>query len=118
MTDDPAILAGTFKSRRLLLLSESVVNDMLDVFQDAATETAKTADKASLAEMKSALLVYSKARNELIDEVKKHEKHVLEARGLIASAPIDFDRLRVEIGRSLDRIRTARDAEGIPGGSF
>ena len=117
MTDDPAILAGTFKSRRLLAAGEALVEDLLGLFERVATEAAASADKTSLAEMNRVRLLYAKARNELIEEVKKHEQHVLEARGLVATAPIDFDRLRAEIGRSLDRIRSARDAEGIPGGS-
>jgi hypothetical protein len=33
------------------------------------------------------------------------------------AAAIDYDAMRAEIGRKLDRIRAARDAEGVSGGA-
>lgn len=114
MAEDPAILAGTFASRRMLARSEKSMEDILVAF-DVMAERMLDGDNIPVAELAKARTALGQVRSQLLEEVYKHEKRVLLSQGLLADAPLDFDELRREIGSSLDRIRSARDAEGIPG---
>lgn len=112
MGEEVADLAGTRNARRLLDLSERQMADLLaalDLYAEAVLDGAemKPVDVAK------ARIALAQARTQLLDEVIKHEERCLFERGLLANAPLDFDRLRDSIGGKLDRLRDARGADGV-----
>lgn len=112
MSDDPSILAGTFKSRRMLDQSEKAMEDILAAFELMA-ERMLDGEMVSPAEMSKTRTALAQVRTHLLQEVNKHEERVLRSRGLVADAPLDLDEIRREIGGSLDRVRAARDPERV-----
>jgi len=59
---------------------------------------AKTELTATIKEMGS-------LQTQINEEVRKYGRHVLEQKGLVADAPLDFDAVRREVGGLLDRLR-------------
>jgi|GEM_PF-3231561 len=112
MSDDPSILAGTFHSRRMLAQSEKAMEDILASFELMA-ERILGGEQVSLSEVSKARAAMAHVRSQLVEEVNKHEKRVLQSKGLTKDAALDFDAIRGEIGRSLDRIRATQGAEGV-----
>ena len=115
MEDDPSVLAGTFKSRRMLEQSEKALSEILAAFDLMAKRIERGDGDVSNAELTKAKVTLGYARTQIVDEVTKHEKRILQSRGLVADAPLDLDELRSSIGSKLDRIREARRAEGVSG---
>jgi hypothetical protein len=111
MADDPSVLAGTLGSRRALEESEKALEEVLEAFDVLADRIKNSDDDVAPAEISKSRLVLAQVRTQLSEEVSKHEKRVLQSAGLTADAPLDFDVLRASIGRKLDRIRDAGDAE-------
>lgn len=111
MADDPSVLAGTVSARFALEQSEVALMDVIEAFQIIAKRMKDSEDEISLAELQRAKTAMAQVRNQLVDEVKNHEKRVLQSEGLVADAPLDFDTIRASIGRKLDSIRDAGDAE-------
>ena len=113
MTDDPSIIAGTFESRRMLAQSEKAMEDILAAFELMAERMMQGEDDMSMSEISRSRTTLAQVRIQLVDEVNKHENRVLQSRGLVADAPLDFDSIRREIGSRLDRVRAARGSEGV-----
>ena len=111
MADDPSVLAGTFSSRRALEQSEKAMDEIIEAFDSLARRIKNGDDDVAPAEISKSRLVLAQVRTQLSEEVSKHEKRVLQSAGLATDAPIDFDKLRASIGRKLNRIRNAGDAD-------
>jgi len=110
MADDPSVIAGTFKSRRLLRESETALEDLLTAFEVMAQRYRDGEDDVTPAEISKTRTALGLARSQLVDEVNKHEQRVFYAKGLVADAPINFEDLRAEIGGQLDRIRESQSS--------
>ena len=110
MADDPSVIAGTFKSRRLLRESETAMEDLLTAFDVMAKRIRDGEDDMTPAEISKTRTALGHVRSQLVDEVNKHEQRVFHAKGLVADAPLNFDNLRAEIRSHLDRIRAAQDS--------
>ncbi|MCV6593743.1 MAG: hypothetical protein OIF48_12365 [Silicimonas sp.] len=111
MVDDPSGPAGTRSARLVLLQSEEALQDLLQALADLAARMRERGAEVPSGELGKARIALTQIRSQLLDEVVKHEKHVLQSNGHVADAPLDFDALRDSIGRKLDRIRAARDPE-------
>ena len=68
------------------------------------------------ADVSKAPMALASVRASILDEVRRNESRILQAEGLMATAELDLDQIRFDIGRRLDRIRDARGADGVPGG--
>lgn len=110
MTDHPSSKAGTEEARALLKSGENAMRSLLVAFDLMADEILDGKDYSE-AEIKRTCLALGRAQSSLMEEIQKYERHVLREKGLIEEAPIDFDRVRREIGRRLDGIRDAQNAE-------
>ena len=113
MSDDPYEVAGTSKARWLLAESEAALWDVLQALK-LMKKRMEAGDNLSPAEMQKGLMVLGVTRAKLLEEVRKHERRIFLENGLLADAPLDFDEIRREIGRSLDRLRNRGGAAGIP----
>ena len=110
MTDDPSKIAGTVTARKMLAQSEKALGEILTAFELMA-ERMLDGEDLSKAELSKNFSALGETRSHLLKEVNKHEERVLLSKGLIATAPIDFDAVRSEIGRSLDRLRAASETD-------
>ena len=115
MTDDPAAKAGTEGARRLLADSEAVLEDLIDGFRKMSDRLSDGEDVS--AEVSKARTALASVRAAILDEVRRHESRVLKAEGLTATADLDLDQIRFDIGCRLDRSRDARGTKGVPGGA-
>ncbi len=111
MADDPSVLAGTVSARFALDQSEKALSKIIEAFDVLEKRMEDAAAEVSPAELSKTKTALGQARTQLVDEVTKHEKRVLQSEGLVADAPLDFDALRASIGRKLDNIRRAGDAD-------
>ena len=100
-TDDPA---GTARARNLLASSEQALDDLLAAFNLMA-EQVRRGDTVRKAELASAIVALTKCRTNIIEEIQKHERRVLSSAGLSTAVDLDFDAVRRDIGRRLDRLR-------------
>lgn len=114
--DDPAKLAGTRHARSMLAESETALSDVLVAF-NLMTEHLLSDEGLSPGDVVRLLGIFAQTRTKLIDEVTKYENRVLFNEGKVAHAPLDFDKLRDQIGSKLDRIRASRGSEGLSEGS-
>lgn len=112
MADDPEVPEGTEHARWMLRQSEKALRDVLDGF-DAMRQMMLSGEAPSISDISKARTALGNARAQLLDEVNKYEKHILLSNRLVDEAPLDLDTLKDQIGRHLDRIRDARDADGI-----
>ncbi len=110
MTDDPSKIARTLTAREKLAKSEKAMDEIMAAFELMA-ERMLEGENLSKAELSKSLSTLAETRTQLLKEVNKHEERVLLSKGLVATAPIDFDAVRSEIGRSLDRLRAATEAD-------
>ena len=110
MTDDPAAEAGTEGARKLLVESEAVLEDLLAGFRNMSERLAEGKDVAQT-EVSRTRTALAGVRATLLDEVKRHEARVFNTKGLTATAPLDLDAIRSQIGRRLDRIRDAQGSD-------
>ncbi len=111
MADDPSVLAGTASARFALEQSMKSLSELILAFEELTERLGDPEGQISPSEVSKARVAFAHVRSQLVEEVGKHEKRVLESKGLVANAPIDFDALRASIGSKLGRIRDARDAE-------
>lgn len=111
MADDPAVLKKTLRARRMLAQSEAALDDILTAFEDMRNQM--LTGELSIGDLSKARVALGFARSKLLEEVNKYEKHILVSKGLSAEAPIDFDAIKDQIGRSLDRLRNAQEAGGV-----
>ena len=115
MSDDPperpdlAAIAKNLKAAEELFLE--CVDAMRDYRDDPATTLSLTR-----AERDARPRNTTQAAILLIQERNRYVKALQDAENSAPDAPIDFDAVRCEIGSRLDRIRVARDAEGLSGG--
>ena len=114
MTDDPAAKAETEGARRLLADSEAVLEDLIDGFR-RMFDRLSVGEDVTVEDSKAPMALAS-VRAPILDEVRRNESRILQAEGLMATADLDLDQIRFDIGRRLDCIRDARGADGISGG--
>ncbi len=69
-------------------------------------------DDLSEAEMKRVLGEYRRATQTLFDERKRIEDVRKKQKGIVHDYALDFDAIRDEIGRRLDRLRAEEDTGG------
>ena len=112
MADDPVVPEGTEHARWMLQQSEKALRDVLDGF-DAMRQMMLSGEAPSISDISKARTALGNARSQLLDEVNKYERHILLSKRLNDEAPINFDTIKDQIGGHLDRIRAARDAEGL-----
>ena len=113
MSDDPYVAAGTSKARWLLAESEEALWDVLQALK-LMRKRMEAGENLSPAEMQKGLMVLGATRSKLLEEVRKHERQIFFENGLLADAPLNFEEIRGEIGRSLDRLRAGGGAAGVP----
>lgn len=113
MADDPDVPLGTERARWKLRHSEKALDKVLDAFDAMEQRMLDGEEGLVIGDLSKARIALGQTRSQLLDEVNKYERHILLSEGLIDGAPIDFDAIKDQIGSSLDRIRDARDAEGV-----
>jgi hypothetical protein len=86
------------------------LNDLL-----ALRQAFREAEAVPEAEMKRVIGSFARATQTLFDERKKVEELGKKERGASRDHAIDFDALRGEIGRRLDRLRAVSGPVGVPG---
>ena len=113
MSDDPTGKTGADASRQLLAQSEQILRDLLAAFETAAgrmrTETAPLDTDIS-----SAILMLAKTRTTVIQEIQTNDKRDQLSGGVVSQKPHNFDAVRDELGRQLNRIRDAKGAGNVP----
>lgn len=116
MADDPSVFSDIERSRALLADSEASLRGIIDALNimEARLRADETLSQADLAK---ALTVISQNRGRVSDDLRKHEDRIFFRHKRVANAPLDFDTLRFEIGRKLDRLRSTLDAGDVPKGS-
>lgn len=112
MSDDATIIAGTFRARGMLARSEDVMEDILVAFE-LMVERILDGEDIPLPEIADRNKAMALVRAQMVEEVNRHEKRVLQPAGAGGDGTIDFDVIRREIGSRLDRVRAARGSEGI-----
>lgn len=112
MPDDPSILHGAFKSRRMLEATETAMAGYLASF-DALAQRLLDGDRVTIGETTQSLVAVAKMRLQLIEGIRAYEKHAFHANGADGGPDLDLDALRDEVGRRLDRLRAARGAGGV-----
>ena len=98
--------------RRLLRESETALWDVLAAI-NLMRNRITAGETLPPAEMQRAVMALGTTRARVLDEVQRHERRKFLENGLVADAPLDFEAIRDEIGGQLDRLRAARDAEGV-----
>ena len=106
MADDPSAIAETKRARWRLEQSEKSMEDLLAAF-DLMAERMMKGEEVTIAEISKARTAIGYVRAQLMDEVNKYEERVLTEKGLVEHAPLDFDAIRRDVGRRLDRLRGA-----------
>ncbi len=112
MAMEPSDFKGTEDARLLLEDSQRSIREMLFVFK-VLSERLDGGDAVPQAELTKAITSLAGARNKLLDEVRRYEDRVLRDKKLTADSILDFDELRAELGRKLDRIRKHREAGSV-----
>ncbi|WP_132601583.1 hypothetical protein [Rhodovulum adriaticum] len=85
------------------------LHDIMEEVQSGHVERAK--------ELRTALSDLGKAAQTAFDERVRVEKRLRSESGIVNDYALDLDGARAEIGRRLDRLRTARGAGEISGGA-
>lgn len=106
MADDPSAIAETKSARNRLKRSERSMELLLEAFDDLI-ERLKNGDGVTVTEMSKTRTAMINVRSQLVDEVNKYEESILLSEGLVEHAPLDFDAIRRDVGRRLDRLRDA-----------
>lgn len=114
MAEDLPVHFDIERAYALLNESQRALEDMLRAFEHM-TGAMQSGERMTEMEMGKSMTSLGRVRRHFLEEVKSYEKHVFESNGLVASAPLDFDQLRSEIGSRLDRLRDAQSAEGVSG---
>jgi len=112
MTDDPIGKTGADASRRLLAQSEQILRDLMAAFETAAGRLRAT-DAPLDTDISSAIVMLAKTRTTVIQEIQTNDKRVQLSGGVFTHRPHNFDAVRGEIGRRLDRIRDANGAGDV-----
>ncbi|MEM6385763.1 MAG: hypothetical protein AAF718_05950 [Pseudomonadota bacterium] len=112
MADESSDFSDIERSRELLEQSDEALQEALLAFailkeRLLADETVPPSDVAK------ALTNISQHRGRVTDDMRKHEDRLLFQSKRVANAPLDFDKLRSDIGRKVDRIRDALRTRGI-----
>ena len=113
MADDPSVKAGTGDARLLLESGEKALRDLLIAF-DLLSERILDGDLPEERDLARTCVTLAKVRSTLMEEIQKHERRVLMSEGLRDEAPIDFEAVRKDIGRRIDRITEQEETKGIP----
>jgi len=103
MADDPSVKAGTGAARLLLESGEKALRDLLIAF-DLLSEQVLNGTVPAERDLSRACVTLARVRTTLMQEIQKHEKRVLMSEGLTEEAPIDFDEIRTDIERRIDRL--------------
>ncbi|SMX24442.1 hypothetical protein [Boseongicola aestuarii] len=107
MTDDPIGKIGADASRQLLAQSEQILRDLMAAFETAAGRL-RAKDAPLDTDISSAIVMLAKTRTTVIQEIQTNDKRVQLSGGVFSRKPHNFDSVRDELGRRLDRIRDAR----------
>ena len=113
MANDPSGFSDIERSRALLSYSEKSLRDVLDVL-DILEARVRADETISQADLAKALTAIAQNRGRVHDDLRKHEDRILFEKKLVAHAPLDFDRLRSEIGGKIDRLRATFGAGDFP----
>lgn len=113
MTDDPTGQTGADASRRLLAQSEQILRDLMAAFETAAGRLRAT-DALPDTDISSAIVMLAKTRTTVIQEIQTNDKRDQLSGGVFSHKPHNFDAVRDELGRKLDRIRNATGAGDLP----
>lgn len=116
MADEPSDFSDIDRSRELLAYSEKSLRDALDAL-DIFEARLRSDETVSQSDLGKALTSVSQNRGRVTDDMRKHEDRILFQSRRVANAPLNFDQLRSDIGRKIDRLRATLGAEGISGGS-
>lgn len=114
MPDDPSQKEDTAGARQLIARSEMAFEDAMTAL-DIIKRRVDDGDYVPPGDIAKLYQQLSASRIKLIDEVREHDKRIARAKGLDASAPLDLEALRSEIGRRLDRIRAESGSKGFSG---
>ena len=112
MTDDSTAKPGADGARQLLTHSERTLREWLVAFE-AMTGEVLEGEVPEAGEVSVAVARLAHTRTMVIQEIKAHEQRVHLSEGRLSDDPLDFDVIRNEIGRRLDRIRAARGSGGV-----
>lgn len=116
MSETPTELEGIQEGRGLLEDAQARLR-MLMIVAETLSERFRAGEDIATRDIVSVALETSKARRTVSDELDRHERRELERLGVLKSSEIDFDAVRAKVWCQLDRIRNARDAGGVSGGS-
>ena len=111
MAKEPSDIAETAAARFVLDQSEDLLRNII-VQMQAMVSRIEASEEVTQSEVSKVVSNLNQNRSRLIDEVSKHENRILIEQKRVAHAPLDFDELRLEIGRKIDRIRNAIDPDG------
>ncbi|MGI9388587.1 MAG: hypothetical protein ACR2O1_00900 [Boseongicola sp.] len=113
MADDPSVKAGTGDARLLLESGEKALRDLLVAF-DLLSEQVHSGDVPAERDLSRACVTLARVRSTLMEEIQKHERRVLMSEGLTDNAPIDFNGIRKDIGRRIDRLVKQEKKSEVP----
>ena len=112
MKDDPTGQTGADDARRLLEQSERILRELLVAF-DEMTGDMMAGQSPDNGDISRAILMLAKTRTTVIQEIQNHDKRVHLTSAAQDAIPLDFDTIRDDIGRRLDRIRASGNSEGF-----
>lgn len=112
MSDDPTGKTGADASRLILAQSEQILRDLLAAFETAAGRL-RAADAPFDTDIPSAIVTLARIRTTVIQEIQTNDKRVQLSGGVFSHKPHNFDTVRDELGRRLDRIRDASRAGNL-----
>lgn len=112
MADEPSDFSDIEQSRALLADSTKSLRGVLKALD--ILEARMTADETiSQSDLARVLTAIAQNRGRVNDDMRKHEDRILFDKKLVANAPLDFDQLRSDIGRKVDRLREALRTEDV-----
>lgn len=113
MTDDSTGKTGADASRRLLEQSEQILRDLLAAF-DTVSGRMRAAEAPLDSDISSAIVMLARTRTTVIQEIQTNDKRVQLSGGVISKKPHNFDAVRDDLGRRLDRIRDSESPRIVP----
>lgn len=115
MADEPSDFSDIERSRALLADSEKSLRGVLEAL-DILEARLRADETISQTDLSKALTAIAQNRGRVHDDMRKHEDRILFQSGRVANAPLDFDKLRFEIGGKIDRLRHTFGTGDLPEG--
>lgn len=113
MATDSSEFLGSETARATLVESEHAMRDLLIVMH-ALRDRVMAEGDVSQPEVAKTVTTLAAARSRLNEDIAKYEDRVLFDKKRVAHAPLDFEKLRAELGSKIDRIRAAMEAGEVP----